>query len=177
MSFNDEPESDDMDSLELDFIPAEVKRTSMCVPTGEYVVLIEDIKPRSNQDEDIVNFCPKLRIDEGEHANKVVFGRHCAKTTREGDKADTMLRIGREQLGELARAAGAAGASLAPCVGQRVIAKVRLRPEANGYPESNEVTGYKPLAGAAAPKAAPSTTSKAAAPAASKPSFYGNRKA
>jgi hypothetical protein len=174
MSFNDEPEND-MDSLELDFIPAEVERTSMCVPAGEYVMIIEDIKPRSNRDEDIVNFCPKLRIEEGDHANKVVFGRHCAKTTREGEKAEIMMRIGREQLGELARAAGAAGASLAPCIGQRVIAKVVLKPEKNGYPESNEVTGYKPLT--SAPKAAPSTTSKAAAPAASKPSFYGNRKA
>jgi hypothetical protein len=171
MSFNDEPESDDMDSLELDFVPAEVKRTSMCVPTGEYVMLVEDIKRKISGDQDVVNYCPKLRIDEGDHANKVVFGRHCAKTTREGEKAEVMMRIGREQLGELARAAGAAGASLAPCIGQRVIAKVVLKPEKNGYPESNEVTGYKPLAGAAAPKAAPSNMSKAAAPAASKPSF------
>jgi hypothetical protein len=73
---------------------------------------------------------------------------------------------------KLARAANVPGANLAPAIGQRVIARVKLRPEQNGYPESNEVGSYKPIVKApavakpaAAKAAAPATASKSAAPA------------
>lgn len=167
MSFIDD---DNIDDLALDFVPAEVKRTNDIVPAGDYLVEVETIKAKANGDEDIVNFCPTLVIVEGQYEGRKIFARHCGKTTRTGEKAEKMLQIGKAQLGELARACGVADANLRPCIGQRVIAKVAVRKGSNGYEDSNQVNGYKPVAGAVA---ATKTKEAAAgaAPADNKPSF------
>jgi hypothetical protein len=175
MSFNDEPENDELDSLELDFIPAEVKIVSNLVAKGKYLADIETIKRKINDDGDIVNYCPTVVIAEGPYEGRKLYGRHCGKTTRDGDKAQSMLAMGQKALKQLAIACGVSDANLGPCIGQRVVVSVGIRKGSNGYEDSNQIDGYEPANGAAAPKAAPSTTSKAAAPAASKPSFMARK--
>jgi len=153
-----------LDELELDFVPAEVKREYDTLPTADYVVDIESIKPSWNEANDVMTLVVKLRVAEGEHERKVVFARHVGKIADpNNEKAAKRLKYGREALGELARAASVPGANLAPAIGQRVIARVKLRPEQNGYPESNEVGSYKPIV--KAPAAAKPAAAKAAAPA------------
>jgi hypothetical protein len=156
-----------LDELELDFVPAEVKREYDTLPTADYVVDIESIKPSWNEANDVMTLVVKLRVAEGEHERKVVFARHVGKIADpNNEKAAKRLKYGREALGELARAASVPGANLAPAIGQRVIARVKLRPEQNGYPESNEVGSYKPIV--KAPVAAKPAAAKAAAPAPAK---------
>lgn len=147
-----------LDELELDFVPAEVKREYDTLPTADYVVDIESIKPSWNEASDVMTLVVKLRVAEGEHERKVVFARHVGKIADpNNEKAAKRLKYGREALGELARAANVPGANLGPAIGQRVIARVKLRPEQNGYPEQNEVGSYKPIV-----KAPTTTTTKAA---------------
>lgn len=173
MSFNDEPESDDMDSLELDFIPAEVKIESNLVAKGKYLAEIETIKRKINDDQDIVNYCPTVVLLEGPHEGRKVYGRHCGKTTRTDDKARNMLAMGQKMIKQLAVSCGVADANLSPCIGQRVIVNVGIRKGSNGYEDSNQIDGYESANGA--PKAAPAAGAKSPAPATSKPSFMSRK--
>lgn len=162
------------DDLELDFVPAEVKREYETVPTDDYVVEVESIKPSWNQAKDVMSLVIKLRIAEGEHERKVVFARHVARIMdTDNSKAVTRLKFGREALGELARAAGVQGANLAPAIGQRVIARVKYIPEKDGYNEKNEVNAYRSVIKTPVAKPTTTTAAKPAAsrPAASPPSF------
>ncbi len=43
-----------LDELELDFVPAEVKREYDTLPTADYVVDIESIKPSWNEANDVI---------------------------------------------------------------------------------------------------------------------------
>lgn len=174
MAFDD---GDNLDDLELDFVPAEVKREFDLLPAGWTAFDVEDIKPQWNEAQDVMSLVIKLRIPEGEeNARKVLFARHVGKIADPtNEKAAKRLKFGREALGELARAAGVAGSNLAPAIGQRVMGNVKVAPENNGYPAKNEVTAYRPIV--VAPKAAPkpaATMSKPAVtakPAASPPNF------
>lgn len=171
MAFDD---GDNLDDLELDFVPAEVKREFDLLPAGWTAFDVEDIKPQWNEAQDVMSLVIKLRIPEGEeNARKVLFARHVAKVSVSGEdeaafeRAHKRLKFGREALGELARAAGVSGSNLAPAIGQRVMGNVKVAPENNGYPAKNEVTAYKPIV--VAPKAAPKPAASAAKPVASKP--------
>lgn len=166
MAFDD---GDNLDDLELDFVPAEVKREFDLLPAGWTAFDVEDIKPSWNDAQDVLTYVIKLRIPEGEeNGRKVLFARHVGKIADPtNEKAAKRLKFGREALGELARAANVTGSNLAPAVGQRVMGNVKVAPENNGYPAKNEVTAYKPIA--VATKATTKPTTTAAKPAASKP--------
>lgn len=163
MAFDD---GDNLDDLELDFVPAEVKREFDLLPAGWTAFDVEDIKPSWNDAQDVLTYVIKLRIPEGEeNGRKVLFARHVGKIADPtNEKAAKRLKFGREALGELARAAGVTGSNLAPAVGQRVMGNVKVAPENNGYPAKNEVTAYKPIV--VAPKATAKPTTAAAKPAA-----------
>lgn len=165
MAFDD---GDNLDDLELDFVPAEVKREFNLLPAGWTAFDIEEIKPSWNDAQDVMTLVIKLRVPEGEeNGRKVLFARHVGKIADPtNEKAAKRLKFGREALGELARAAGVTGSNLAPAVSQRVMGNVKVAPENNGYPAKNEVTAYKPIV-AAAPPARPQPA--AARPASSKP--------
>ena len=177
MAFDD---GDNLDDLELDFVPAEVKREFNLLPAGWTAFDIEEIKPTWNDPQDVMTLVIKLRVPEGEeNSRKVLFARHVAKVSVSGEdevafeKAHKRLKFGREALGELARAAGVSGSNLAPAIGQRVMANVKVAPENNGYPAKNEVTAYKPIVVAAPPARSQPAAARPAAskPAASPPSF------
>lgn len=174
MAFDD---GDNLDDLELDFVPAEVKREFDLLPAGWTTFDVEGIKPSWNDAQDVLTYVIKLRIPEGEeNGRKVLFARHVGKIADPtNEKAAKRLKFGREALGELARAAGVTGSNLAPAVGQRVMGNVKVAPENNGYPAKNEVTAYKPIVVAPKVTTKPTTAAKPAAasskPAASPPSF------
>jgi hypothetical protein len=96
------------------------------------------------------------------HQGRVVFGSLNLKH----ENAQTE-EISRKQLGELLRAIGLAQLKdTDQLVGQSCIIRVKLRPAKDGYDESNDVSGYKPL-GEGVPKA--SFGGGASAPAAATP--------
>jgi len=167
--------NDDTDSLSLDFVPADVKKEVEVHPAGWYRARVTKPSITVNGAEDIKTASIQLTITEGERERKKIFARHCIATTRGGDNMQTMLRIGREQLGELMRAAGVGGATLAPLMDCEVMVRLTIKPEKDGYDESNDVKGYKPVPGATALKAGAPAAS-APAPVKSAPSFLKARK-
>ena len=163
-----------LDELELDFVPAEVKREYDLLPAGWTTFDVESIKPSWNDAQDVLTYVIKLRIPEGlPNERKVLFARHVGRIADPtNEKAAKRLKYGREALGELARAANVPGANLGPAIGQRVMGMVKVQAANNGYPEKNEVSGYQavvksPAAGkpAAAKAAAPAPAKTNAAPA------------
>ena len=171
-SFND----DDTDSLSLDFVPADVKKEVEVHPAGWYRVRISKLAITVNGDEDIKTASIQLTITEGERERKKIFARHCIATTRAGDNMQTMQRIGREQLGELMRAAGVGGATLTPLLDCEVMVSLVVRPAKGTYDESNDVKGYKPVPGAVALKAGAPAASAPAPVKSAAPSFLKARK-
>lgn len=178
MSFNDENEADETG---LGFNASEIEKKIEVLPAGNYPVVIEKATLRYNEPGDIRSANLQLVVTSGEFERRKIFARHAVATTRQGRKLDSgedsmgvMVRIGKEGLGELFRACGVGGASLAPLVGKECIVRLTVRPARDQYDESNDVKGYKPKAGQ---KTAPAVEGKASAKAvASKPSFM-NKKA
>lgn len=168
---------DNADGLELDFVPAEVKKENTIVPAGKYLVRVSKVELGTNDDGDIQTAKIQLTILEGDYERRKIFARHCVKTTRPGDNMQTMQRMGREQLGELMRAAGVGGSSLAPLKDAEVIVKVTVSPARGRYDESNDVKGYEAVAGVAKAPAAANTKAAAASTSTAKaPGFMANKK-
>lgn len=175
MSAWDNDNSDDSDSLIMDFDTAAVEpqRAFEPLPAGKYPVAVRkvSVKPTKDGTGKRANF--ELVVLDGEHKGRVVF--HGINVINKNEQAQI---IGRGEIAGLLAALGISGEKdLAKTIGGEAIATLKVRPAANGYDASNEVKGYSPISGAAAAPqaAAPSTTPAAtgAAPARKAPRFVG----
>lgn len=160
MSDNYENNDDNGDGfgLDLGYEIATIKKSSNVHPAGEFEFEIQRGKITLNKAEDIKTL--ELTLVNVE-TQKRVFARHPFASTR--PTMAGMVAAGNDRIKELGEATGVAGSSIAPMIGQRVRAVVKVKEARGDYPESNEVSRYKPVTAPAASAATTATSSKAPA--------------
>lgn len=157
----------DNDPLALDFDPASVERKPSSfdpLPGGDYPFTISKIEAKKTKDQQSIQAVVELTVDEGDHKGRKVWTRLTMKTIRTDEKGLQMASIGERQISELLDACGVAGKSLSPCIGCQIIAKVKVRPAANGYDASNDVVAFKSRAGEAKPAVSAPATAASSRP-------------
>jgi len=137
------------------------------VPEGDYTAVINsaEIKTTKAGNGQYINV--RFDITGDKHAGRVVFGKFNIRNAN--PKAE---EIGRQQLGELARAVGLKTITdTDQLVGGQCQIKLVIR-QSEGYGAQNEIKRYKAIEGAALPKpVAQTTTVTSSAPPWQKPSF------
>lgn len=172
--------TDDNDPLALDFDTATVERRPSSfdpLPPGDYPMTVSKIEAKRTKDEQTIQAVVELTVDEGDHRGRKVWTRITMRTVRTDEKGQKIAEIGQRQAAELADACGVPGKSLTPCVGAAIVAKLKVRPAANGYDASNDVVAFRPRAGVApaATSVAPAARPSAPAPASAKPGFMSRK--
>lgn len=133
-------------------------KTFDLVPDGTYsaVALSSEIKETKTGGEMLVY---KMQITDGEHANRVLWARF--NTRNANPKAE---EIGRRQLADFCKAAGVDEMTdTEDLCGKPVSIRVKVRPEQNGYPASNEISGFSALSHPAPRPVAPAPAPRPAA--------------
>lgn len=131
------------------------------VPEGWYTALIHSAEIRATKDGNGKYIKMRYDITGPTHSGRVVFGNlNIRNPSAEAE------RIGRQQLGDIMRAAGLAtleDTDQLASVSLQI--KVGIRPASGGYDAQNTVKGWKPVDSAAHP--APAASARPAAPSAS----------
>lgn len=131
------------------------------VPEGWYTALIHSAEIRATKDGNGKYIKMRYDITGPTHSGRVVFGNlNIRNPSAEAE------RIGRQQLGDIMRAAGLAtldDTDQLASVSLQI--KVGIRPASGGYDAQNTVKGWKPV-DSAAPAVRPASGPPAAAPSA-----------
>lgn len=154
--------------LDLDFDPSTHERSPSSfepLPAGTYSARVSGVRLQPTKDGGMRQAVIELTILDDDYAGRRVWARHTVAITRTDEGGKKSLAIGRDQIAELFAAAGVGGTSMAPLVDKEVKVKLKVRPASGNFDASNDVKGYAPISGAAAPAAA----GKPPAPAGSKP--------
>lgn len=112
------------------------------IPSGRYVVRIEEAKGEHHERSGGAQAVLKLKIVDGEFRNRVIFGRHWMRHTSTG-----ATEIGRKQLASAYRAAGLGKARVSALGGRVMEAYVKFVPAKGEWDAKNEVSGYYPAKG------------------------------
>lgn len=153
--------TDDLDEgIDLDNLPVSTFDGGN-IPNGQYPLEVKDRKVH-NFDTNKQQVELTYRVLDGEHENRLIWGRYWTKHPNA-----EALRIGREQLGALAKALGLSGElkKLDTLLNIPFIGKVGVEKKAEGseYEPRNEVKGWKPYANPTAPARAASSRPTASA--------------
>lgn len=139
--------------------------TFEALPAGEYPVVIteSDMKPTKNGHGEYLQLT--LEVIDGKFKGRKIWDRLNLKNAN-----NTAVEIAQRQLSSLCHATKVMNVSDSSQLHNiPVVARVGYKPPANGYDGTNEVKGYKAMAGAPAPAAANQAASAPAQPAASAP--------
>ena len=116
-------------------------------PAGDYNLLIEEAEIKRTKNGEGQYLALRLQVLDGPHKGRLLFDRITIQHSN--DKA---VEIGRKALIVLSRAIGQAVSESAQLLNKTCRAKVKIRPEQNGYAASNEVAWYiGPVTSAAPP--------------------------
>lgn len=139
-----------MASFSFDSTTVEAASGFEPIPAGTYpaVALSSELRVTKAGGEMAVY---KMQITDGQYANRVIFARFNVKNATA--KAQ---EIGLGQLSSFCRAAGVAQLDdTDDLLGRPVMMRVKIRPASGEYQAQNEVDGFAPATGGAAPAARP----------------------
>lgn len=107
------------------------------IPEGEYNLMVEEAEPKRTKDGEGQYISLRLQVLDGPHKGRLIF--HNITIQNRNDKA---VEIGRKALIILSRCKGKPLTDSAQLLGTTVRAKVKIRPEQNGYQAQNEIAWY-----------------------------------
>lgn len=152
--------------LDVEFSPEELKAAGEnrfeLIPAGNYIAQIIKSEIRVNKDGFGSRLSLQFQITEGEKRGRTLFQDVTLKNQNE-----TAMKIGREQLAQLARACGLTRVQdSAQLHGIDMQIRVAIREDKTGqYEPRNEIKRFEPLPGQGASTAAPSAPAAPTAPA------------
>lgn len=143
--------------LDVEFSPEELKAAGEnrfeLIPAGNYIAQIIKSEIKVNKDGLGSRLSLQFQITEGEKRGRTLFQDVTLKNANE-----TAMKIGREQLAQLARACGLTRVQdSAQLHGIDMQIRVSIREDKTGqYEPRNEIKRFEPLPGASVTTAAPS---------------------
>ena len=134
----------------FDATAPENQRTNSVVPAGEYPAIMVESERKATNAGDGAYLKTKFQIVSGEFQNRIVFKNFNLWLPASKEQA---LQIARGEFSEFCRAVGVANPKDSGELHDKVcLIKVKVRKDKNGeYDDQNDIGGFKPSGGVAAP--------------------------